>query len=862
MLSHLRRRLVFILSATMFVIVAGALAGVAVLRIFGENLPDYESLREYQPKTVTRIYAGDGRLLEEFAHEKRIFVPIEAIPDLVKEAFLSAEDKGFYDHIGVAPLAIVRAAIENIRRIGSNQRLIGASTITQQVAKNFLLTNERSFDRKIKEAILAMRMEQAFSKDEILELYLNEIYLGSGAYGVAAAALEYFNRPLDELTPDQAAYLAILPKAPSRYDPERFYDAAINRRNWVLGRMVEDKHLTTELAEEARQRPIERVRRERTETVNAPYFAEEVRRTLIRDFQREELTAMAELQEVAVEELSLDDRKTSARNAEKRFYEGGLAVRTTISPDLQAYADEALRHGLVAYDRRHGWRGALAQIDLDGNWQELLDAVDPGFDLGPWQLAVVFESATNSAKLGLQDGTTATLELDQVRWARRAEGKRIVGGAVSRVSQVVSPGDVVAVERLVQEDGDVLALRQAPLVEGGLAVMDPHTGRVLAMSGGFSFKRSSFNRAVQALRQPGSSFKPFVYLAGLERGMTPSTTVFDGPMVLEQAGDLPPWEPSNYTENFYGDSTLRLGLEKSRNLMTIRLVLELGGSLGTDSDRYQSGMRHVVDTAQRFGIDRGLSPEIFSSALGATEATVLRMATAYSMLVNGGRKVEPVFVDRLQNSLGETVYRRDGRPCDGCLTASWDGTLPPDLPETRELVVDPRHAYQVVSMLEGVVERGTGIRAKDIGVPLAGKTGTTNDYKDAWFVGFSPDLVVATYVGHDQPSRLGDKEGGSKVALPVFVKFMEQVFKDKPAVPFRVPRGVRLVRVDARTGLLPASSTETVIEEAFLPGTEPRTYSPSYVATTEPDAEGGTSSTPQVFIAPAGSDDVSSGGLY
>ena len=764
------------------VLAVGA-GGVYLLHYYSQDLPDHDHLANYEPPTVTRVHAGDGRLLAEFAKEKRVFVPIEAMPLRVIRAFLSAEDKNFYEHNGLDFPSILRAVIVNIENLGKDRRPIGASTITQQVAKNFLLTNEVSIARKIREAMVALRIEETYSKDRILELYLNEIYLGYRSYGAAAAALNYFNKSLDELSIGEAAYLAALPKAPNNYHPIRRREAAISRRNWVVGRMLEDGHITAAEAEAAQAEPLEIRSRGETEVVEADFFAEEVRRELISLY------------------------------GEDGLYGGGLSVRTTLAPRLQAAADKILREGLIAYDRRHGWRGPIEKIELvEGDWRISLDAVGaPGAAPG-WELAAVLEVGDRSATIGLKAGGEGRIPMSEMRWAREWRENQRVGAAPRRPSDVLEAGDVVLVEAVAENsDGEAypegsFALRQIPDVDGALVAIDPHTGRVLAMSGGFSYAKSEFNRATQALRQPGSSFKPFVYLAGLESGLRPTTVILDAPFVIDQGPGLGKWKPSNYTDRFYGPTPLRIGIEKSRNLMTVRLAQTVG-------------MDKVVDYAQRFGVIDDMPP-LLSMSLGSVETTVLRMTTAYAMLVNGGRRITPSLIDRIQDRHGRTVYRHDARDCQGCSAAQSNGHVPL-LPDDRESVADPRHVYQIVSMLQGVVERGTGVRVKAVGKPLAGKTGTTNDSFDSWFVGFSPDLAVGVFAGFDEPRTLGPKETGSSIAAPIFRDFMKEALADAPATPFRVPPGISLVRINPETGQPARPGDGKVILEAFLPGTEP-----------------------------------------
>ncbi len=773
----LRLLLVFAVIGLVLAVAAGS-AVIYGLWHFGRGLPDYQQLADYNPPVTTRVHAGDGRLIGEFARERRLFVPIDVIPKSVIQAFLAAEDKNFYTHGGVDPMSVLRAAVQNLANAGQNRRPVGASTITQQVAKNFLLTNEVSIARKAREAILSFRIERAFSKDRILELYLNEIYLGAGAYGVASAALTYFDKSLDQLSPAEVAFLAALPKAPNNYNPVRFPERAKARRDWVLDRMADENFISQADLHAAQNQPLSTRLRGDVEVVRADWFTEELRRTLL------------------------------GRYGEKGLYESGLSIRSTLDTGMQRIGERGLQAGLVAYDRRHGWRGPIAKIDPGGEWKQQLAAVPTIGLMENWRLAVVREADAQSVGIGFADGSTGRIPFEELRWARRTiKAEQTLGPPVKTASEVVAPGDVVAVEPVKDAPKGVHALRQIPEVGGGLVAMDPHTGRVLALVGGWDFKLSQFNRATQAQRQPGSSFKPFVYAAALDNGFTPASLVLDAPFVLDPGAGQPKWKPDNYTHEFYGPSTLRLGIEKSRNLMTVRLAQAVG-------------MDVVSDYAHRFGVVDNM-PQLLPMALGAGETTLLKLTTAYAELVNGGKKVVPTLVDRVQDRNGKTVYRHDTRPCPACSVESWANQAEPEVPDTRERVIDAATAYQTVSMLQGVVERGTGVRIREVGKPLAGKTGTSNDSFDTWFVGFSPDLAVGVFVGFDTPRTLGGKETGSSVAVPIFRDFMMAALKDKPSIPFRVPTGIRLVRIQAETGLPARAGDRNVILEAFKPGTEP-----------------------------------------
>jgi len=787
---------------------ASLVASIAVIGLifwafihYGRDLPDYRQLAEYEPDVITRVHAGDGSLLREYATKPRLFVPINAIPERLRQAFISAEDKNFYDHWGIDLMGLARAMVNNVGNVVRGRRLVGASTITQQVARNFLLTLDQRIDRKIKEAILSVRIERALTKDQILELYLNEINMGNRSYGVAAAALNYFNKSLDELTNAQMAFLAALPKGPHNYHPVRHKARAIGRRNWVLSRMFALGYITELEYEEGINEDLQMVPRTGDARFRADYFEETVRRQLLEQY------------------------------GEKELYTGGLSVRTTLEPRLQAIAERTLRQGLVDYDRRHGWRGSLGRMSVSAGWAERLSENKQPLGIPTWEVAVVLAIHDAGAIIGTKQGDYGVITLESLGWARAwREGERL-GPSVKTVTDVLSVGDVIAVEKIVtvalqpitgffDEEGKAVSaiqpyqLRQIPEIEGALVAMDPHTGRVLAMVGGFDFGLSQYNRAVQAKRQPGSAFKPFVYAAAMEEGFTPSSLILDAPFVMDQGDGQGKWKPQNSSNQFYGPSTLRLGIEKSRNLMTVRLAQNIG-------------MDRVIRSAQKFGLNENMQPTLAMS-LGAGEVTPLQLTAAYGMLVNGGKKITPTMIDRIQDRRGNVVYRRDERVCGTCVPLSDVAdtidfeSQEPRLLDDRDEVADPRIAYQMVSMMEGVVERGTGRKIRVLNRPLAGKTGTTNDATDAWFVGFSPDLVVGVFTGFDTPRSLGAFEEGSSVAVPIFRDFMRDALRGEDKIPFRIPDGIRLVRVSAKTGL-PAKPGDTdVILEAFIPGTEPK----------------------------------------
>ena len=750
-----------------------ALLFLVVLR-YSMDLPDYHQLADYRPQITSRLYAADGSLLAEYATEKRIFVPVNKIPPLLKSAFIAAEDKNFYTHGGVDLGGIARAVFVNLKNFGKGRRKMGASTITQQVAKNFLLTSEQSLSRKIKEALLARRMEQTFTKDHILELYLNEIYLGIGSYGVASAALNYFDKSMSELTLDEIAFLAALPKGPNNYHPIRKPKQAKERRDWVLRRMAEDGYISFKEAGLAMQAPIHMTERKNEMLEDAGYYAEEVRRFVTKHY------------------------------GDAAMYNGGLFIRTSLDPTLQKAATKALRNGLLAYDQRHGYRGPIKHFDTFAEAQAFIrDNEVPVYAPKTWRYAAVQSVTSQKAVIQLSDDNTGSVLLEDLEWARPALPDGKIGPKVQAVDTALKENDVILVHPK-KEKGQYL-LRQIPTVEGALVALDPHTGRILAMTGGFSFEKNQFNRAVQAARQPGSSFKPFVYLAALDSGYTPSSLILDAPLVMENP-DGTKWKPKNYSQAFYGPTTMRVGLEKSRNLMTVRLAQAIG-------------MRKILEYGKKFGISDKLDP-VLATALGAGETTLLKITTAYGMLVNGGKHITPSLIDRIQDRDGKTIYKHDTRVCENCSGDMASPDEKPDLPDTREQIQDPVSAYQMVNILTGVVERGTGRVARAVKKTLGAKSGTSNDSHDAWFIGFSPDLVVGVWVGFDTPQTLGPNETGGVASGPIFRDFMADALKDKADTPFRVPTGVDLVRVNATSGRPAEPGDTNVIIEAFRSGTD------------------------------------------
>ena len=818
-----------LLGLVFIVVVLGGMVGYGAYRHFASDLPDVDGLRNYQPKVMSRVYAGDARLMSELATERRLFVPYSAIPDIVKQAFVSAEDQNYWSHRGVDPLAIARAGVTDFMQMGQGRRPVGASTITQQVAKNMLLDSQVSLSRKVKEAILAMRIEESLTKERILELYLNEIYLGLQSYGVAAAAQSYFNKPLDELTIQEAAFLAALPKAPNNYNPFRFPDAAKARRDWVLDRMLDNHVITAAQAAAAKAQPIIPAQFRRPEPIpGSDWFAEEVRRRLVDRFGMDTTT------------------------------QGGLMVRTSFNPTLQLAAERALRNGLVAYDRKFGgWRGPVTHLGggsaLRADWAGPLAGVarPPGM-ISDWKLAVVLDTAEGEAKIGWIDRSndavvshTGTLALADLAWARPVRDGR-PGGAPRRITDVVQTGDVVMIEppadpaqassvaaagRAAGRRSERAQLRQIPQVQGAMVSLDPATGRVLSMVGGWSFDTSQFNRATQALRQPGSAFKPMVYLTALEQDISPSQRFLDAPIVIDN-GAAGQWRPGNYELTFSGPTPMRVALEKSLNLVTVRIAQKIG-------------MEAVAQTAIAFHVVDNM-PRVLPAALGAVDTTVLRMAGAYASLAAGGREVVPTLIDSVQDRDGHVVWRAPGIGCDTCD----DAANAPSLDDNRKQIADPASDFQMVTMMQGVVQRGTGYEAgRGMNRPIAGKTGTSQDFNDAWFIGFTPDVVTAVWIGFDNPASLGDKETGGAVAAPIWRNYMMTALKDHPVLSFPQPDGVTMAKWDSGSGS---------VTDAFKPGQVPGASSPVAGWTASADSGDGSGSS----VAPAGGVDSGMGGLY
>ena len=728
---------------------------IAVLWAFSNNLPDYKFLKNYKPAVSSKVYSGDGELVNDFSSEKRIFVPFNSISEKVINSFLSAEDKNFFSHPGVDAKGVLRAVVNNISNYVASRRLEGASTITQQVAKNFLLTNEVSLNRKIKEAILAFRIERALSKERILELYLNQIYLGEGTYGVASASLEYFDKPISELNYDETALLAALPKAPSRYNPYKNIQLAKFRRDLVLKNLFENKYIDEINYKKFLKNDINLKKRKKTFTEDTSYYVEDIRKDV-------------------VEKFGFD-----------KVYKQGLNISTPINLDLQKIAIKSLREGLISYDKRKGWRGPVSHSKQLDNWKNKLDEFRLEKSIN-WELAIIKKVDKFSVEIETEKKLNGIIKYENISWIKK------------EFNEILKIGDIVYVENL---KNNIFSLRQLPKVNGGIVVMDPFTGRILALSGGFSFKKSEFNRATQALRQPGSAFKPFIYALALENGYTPSTLILDAPLVLEQGSDLKMWKPENYGKKFYGPSTLRMGLEKSRNLMTVRIAQDLG-------------LKKIVNFSKKLGIYENPS-ELLSISLGSAETTLLKLTSAYSSFINGGKLVKPIMIDRIQDSEGNTIFNNEKRKCSNCDQISFLSENYPEIKDEFLQIFSPETAYQMTSILEGTIQNGTGKKLKDLNLDLGGKTGTTNSNTDTWFIGFTSKLAIGVYVGSDNPKSLGRYETGAKTALPIFKNFVKNAVKKEDARPFKVANNIIMRVIDPITGKKPGKGTKSTIIESY-----------------------------------------------
>jgi len=744
-----------ILYISLSFLLLGGILIFSILWTYSNNIPDYKFLKNYKPPVSSKVYSGDGELVADFSKEKRIFVPYNSIPKNVINSFLSAEDKNFFSHPGVDAKGVLRAVINNISNIISSKRLEGASTLTQQVAKNFLLTNEVSLNRKIKEAILAFRIERALSKQRILELYLNQIYLGSGAYGVAAASLEYFDKSIKDLNYAEAALLAALPKAPSKYNPYRNIELAKFRRDLVLKNLFENKYINLKSYNKFKFEKIKLNKTKKVFSEDAQYYIEDVRKNVIETFTYD------------------------------KVYKQGFNINTPINLEFQKIATKALRDGLIAYDKRKGWRGPLTNKNYSENWNSNLEELNLENSIN-WKLAIVKKVNKFSAEIQTEDKLDGKIEFKDISWTKK------------EFNQLLKVGDIIYVKKI---DNNIYNLKQLPKINGGIVVMDPYTGRVLALSGGFSFKKSEFNRATQALRQPGSAFKPFVYALALENNYTPTSLILDAPIVLKQGKDLKMWKPENYGKKFYGLSTLRVGLEKSRNLMTVRIAQDLGLEKITNFSKNLN----IYDNPE----------ELLSISLGSAETTLLKLTSAYSVFVNGGKIVDPILIDRIQDSEGRTIFNNSKRKCVNCDQISYLGNDYPIIENYYKKVFSPQTAYQMTSILEGVVQRGTAKKLRNLKLNIAGKTGTTNKNTDTWFIGFTSNLLIGVYVGSDNPLPLGRYETGSKTALPIFKEFVKKAVKKSEARPFKAAKGTVMMVVDPITGQKAKFTSKNTIIEVY-----------------------------------------------
>ena len=728
---------------------------ITILWIYSNKLPDYRYLKSYKPPVSSKLYSGNGVLVSDFSAEKRIFVPFETIPAVVINAFLSAEDKNFFSHPGVDAKGVIRAFKNNVFNLLNSKRLQGASTITQQVAKNFLLSNEVSIDRKIKEAILAFRIERVLSKQRILELYLNQIYLGEGSYGIASASLQYFDKPISELDYSEAALLAALPKAPSRYNPYKDIELAKFRRNLVLKNLFDNNYLNSDQFKKLSKKNIKLKKRKSVYLENSNYYVEDIRKLI-------------------VDKYGFD-----------KVYKQGFTINTPLNLDLQEKATKSLRQGLINFDMKKGWRGALLNKKYSKNWSKNLKDYKLEDSIG-WDLSIIKKINRFSTEIETLDGSEGIIEFSSIDWTKK------------NFEEIFNVGDIIYVEKIKDNK---FKLRQLPKVNGAIVVMDPFTGRILALSGGFSFKNSEFNRATQALRQPGSAFKPFVYALALENGYTPATLILDAPIVFDQGEDLKLWKPENYGKKFYGPSTLRTGVEKSRNLMTVRIAQNIG-------------IKKIANFAKELNIYK--NPEnLLSLSLGSSETSLLKLTSAYCSFVNGGKLINPKFIDRIQDSEGNTIFNSEKRECDGCNSISYLSKKMPKIKNNFKQVMSKETAYQMISILEGTVKRGTAKKLKDLNLDLGGKTGTTNKNTDTWFVGFSSNYVIGVYVGYDEPSSLGKYETGARTAMPIFRSFVKNAVKKESARPFKIPQGIKMLVVNSNTGERASYSDESIIIEAF-----------------------------------------------
>ena len=751
MIKHLKK----ILILSLFLSIISLSGVIAVLWYYSNDLPDYKFLKNYKPPISSKLYSNDGHLLSEFSSEKRIFVPYNSIPSLVVNSFLSAEDKNFFKHPGVDAKGVLRAVINNISNIMSSKRLEGASTITQQVAKNFLLSNEVSIDRKLKEAILAFRIERALTKERILELYLNQIYLGEGSYGIASASLQYFDKPISELNYSEAALLAALPKAPSRYNPFKNIELAKFRRNLVLKNLYDNGYINNNNFKDFSEREIILKKRKSVYLENSNYYIEDIRKLIVDKYGFE------------------------------KVYKQGFTINTPLNLRLQEQATQSLRKGLIEFDKKKGWRGPLLNTKNNLNWIEKTKKFKLEESIG-WKLSIVKKVNRFSIEIETSDKKEGLIEFSSIDWTKK------------NFEDLFKVGDIIYSEKIKDNKFN---LRQLPRVNGAVVVMDPYTGRVLALSGGFSFKNSEFNRATQALRQPGSAFKPFVYALALENGYTPASLILDAPIVFDQGEDLKLWKPENYGKKFYGPSTLRTGVEKSRNLMTVRIAQNIG-----------------INKIAKFASDLNIyenPDELLSLSLGSNETTLMKLTSAYCSFLNGGKLIDPKFIDRIQDSEGNTIFNSENRECDGCNQISYFGKKIPKIKNNFKQIISKETAYQMISILEGTVRRGTAKGLKDLNLDLGGKTGTTNKNTDTWFIGFSSNYVIGVYVGYDEPASLGKYETGARTAMPIFKDFVKNAIKKNEARPFKTPQGIKMLVVNSKTGERASYNDESIIIEAF-----------------------------------------------